>query len=105
LPEDVAPLRSGIGRLAAGEIDAVLFTSARQVDHVMRVAEELGLADAVLQSSKRAVVASVGPVCSEALAEQGWQVDIEPEHPKMGHLVSAVAKGCREIRERKRAGA
>jgi uroporphyrinogen-III synthase len=97
LPEDVGPLKAAIQRFAAGEIDAVLFTSARQVDHVMRVAEELGLADAVLGKARRSVVASIGPVCSEALAEQGWRVDVEPEHPKMGHLVNALAKRCREI--------
>jgi uroporphyrinogen-III synthase len=103
LPEDVAPLRSGIQRFAAGEIDAVLFTSARQVDHVMRVAGDLGLAEALLEAARRAVVASIGPVCSEALAEQGWDVDIEPEHPKMGHLVNAIAKRGREILDGKRA--
>jgi uroporphyrinogen-III synthase len=103
LPEDVAPLRSGIQRFAAGEIDAVLFTSARQVDHVMRVAEDLGLGDAVLRAARDAVVASIGPVCSEALGEQDWPVDIEPEHPKMGHLVNALAKRCREVIDGKRA--
>jgi uroporphyrinogen-III synthase len=102
LPEDVAPLRAAIERFAAGEIDVALFTSARQVDHVMRVAEELGLADALLRASRRSVVASVGPVCSEALTEQGWDVDVEPEHPKMGHLVNEVAKRGRGILDGKR---
>jgi uroporphyrinogen-III synthase len=102
LPEDVEPLRAAIRRLAAGEIDVVLFTSARQVDHVMRIAEDSGLADAVLRSSQRCVVASIGPVCSESLTAHGWQVDLEPEHPKMGHLVSCVAKRSREILEAKK---
>jgi uroporphyrinogen-III synthase len=97
LPEDLAPLRGALGRLAAGEIDVVLFTSARQVDHVMQVAAELGLAAAILRSARDGVVASIGPVCSEALAAHGWPVDLEPEHPKMGHLVGAVARRAREL--------
>ncbi len=39
----------------------------------------------------RVVVGSVGPTTSETLMEHGFPVDIEPEHPKMGHLVAAVA--------------
>ena len=32
------------------------------------------------------------PVTSEALAEQGLHADVEPEHPKMGHLVKALVE-------------
>ncbi|MGZ6576634.1 MAG: uroporphyrinogen-III synthase [Solirubrobacteraceae bacterium] len=54
----------------------------------MRTARELGLADAVLARAQRVVVvASIGPVCSDALRRHGITVDLEPEHPKMGHLV------------------
>jgi len=40
---------------------------------------------------------SIGPTTSQALRESGLAVDIEPEHPKMGHLVAAVAAGWRGI--------
>ena len=40
---------------------------------------------------------SVGPTTSETLREHGLQVDIEPEHPKMGHLVAAVAARWRDV--------
>ena len=37
------------------------------------------------------VIASIGPVCSDALRQHRLPVDLEPEHPKMGQLVAAVA--------------
>jgi hypothetical protein len=46
----------------------------------------------VLERARLTIVASIGPVCSEALRRHGLPVDLEPEHPKMGHLVVAVAQ-------------
>lgn len=89
LPEDTGPLRRAIESWAAGEVDAVLFTSGNQVFNVMSTAEEMGLAGALRAAP--AWIASIGPVCSEALREHGLRVDIEPEHGKMGQLVAAVA--------------
>jgi uroporphyrinogen-III synthase len=97
LPEDQRPLRHAVAQLGAGSADAALFTAGAQVDHVMRVAEELGLRGAVLEAAGGLLVASVGPVCSGALRRHGLAPDLEPEHPKMGHLVVAVADrfaGC-----------
>lgn len=91
LPEDQEPLRRAVERLASGSLDAVLFTAGGQVDHVMRIAEDLGLRNAVLDAVRGVVVASVGPVCSAALRRHGLPPDLEPEHPKMGHLVVALA--------------
>jgi uroporphyrinogen-III synthase len=92
LPEDAGPLEDAVGRLAAGEVDCALFTSARQVDHVMQVAGGLGVEDVLRRACRRTVIASIGPVCSEALAAHELPVDIEPEHPKMGQLVRALAE-------------
>jgi hypothetical protein len=50
----------------------------------MRKARELGLADPVLDRARRlvvVVVASIGPVCTDALRRHGLPVDLEPEHP------------------------
>jgi uroporphyrinogen-III synthase len=105
LPEDMRPLQEAVSRLASGGVDFVLFTSRRQVEHVMRTARELGVADAVLDHVRRlVVVASIGPVCSDTLRGHGIPVDLEPEHPKMGHLVIAVARRGRELLAAKRAG-
>ncbi|HEX8203047.1 MAG TPA: uroporphyrinogen decarboxylase [Isosphaeraceae bacterium] len=41
------------------------------------------------------LVGSIGPTTTAALREHGLAADIEPEHPKMGHLVAAVVEHCR----------
>lgn len=105
LPEDLEPLRDGIRALAAGSADVVLFTSAQQCAHVMQIAGEMELTAAVLAAARRTVVASVGPICSEALRAAGWPVDIEPEKPKMGPLVRQVAAEARRLLARKRPAA
>ena len=105
MPEDTAPLAAAMRRWSAGEVDVVFFTSARQIDHAMEIAAETGSRDAVLAAARRSLVASIGPVCSEALESHGLAVDIEPEHPKMGQLVGAVARQAAELLARKRADA
>ena len=102
LPEDLGPLRAGLDALVSEEAHAALFTSASQVAHVMRVAADDGRADAVRAALARAVVGSIGPVCTEALEAEGIAVDVEPEHPKMGHLVKALAERGAEILSAKR---
>ena len=66
-------------------------------------AGELGLADALVDRARLMIVASIGPVCSEALRRHGLPVDLEPEHPKMGHLVVAVARRGPDLLRAKRA--
>ena len=41
MPADLEPLRSAVRVLAAGECDAVLFTSSIQLEHLLEVAEDL----------------------------------------------------------------
>ncbi|HMO83834.1 MAG TPA: uroporphyrinogen-III synthase [Lacipirellulaceae bacterium] len=43
LPEDVGPLRENVQRLAAGEVDVVMFTSAQQIVHVLEMAGQAGV--------------------------------------------------------------
>jgi uroporphyrinogen-III synthase len=103
LPEDVEPLRRAVRAIAEQTADAILFTSARQLVHLMQVAGELGLSDAVKRGLSRLVVASIGPVTSAALAEQGIGIDTEPEHAKLGQLITHLAKNWNVLRARKRA--
>ena len=97
LPENIEPLRDAARKLASGEIDVALFTAAIQVEHLFRVAEEIGLADAVRQGMARAVVASIGPTTSEALREMNVRVDFQPSHPKMGILINELARKAPEL--------
>ncbi|HVW01327.1 MAG TPA: uroporphyrinogen-III synthase [Planctomycetaceae bacterium] len=103
LPEDLGPLKDALRRTIAGEIDVLMFTSAGQLSHLLQVAENEGVADAFRQAAQRCVIASVGPTAADALREAGFEVDIEPEHSKMGHLVRAAAESAGEILIRKRA--
>ena len=97
LPEDTGPLRRGLRAIAEGEARIALFTSRAQVDHAFAVAAEEQLAGAVRDGLRRGVVASIGPVCSEALRAEGLVPDLEPEHPKMGHLVKTAAERSEAI--------
>jgi uroporphyrinogen-III synthase len=102
LPDDTAPLRRALRDLAEGAVDVALFTSRAQVEHAFAIAAEEGLEDAVKDRLRRGVVASIGPVCSEALRAEGLEPDFEPEHPKMGHLVKTAAERAAEILRAKR---
>ncbi len=102
LPEDIGPLRSAIQKILAGQVDIALFTNATQVDHVFRVASDEKSDQFLRQAFARVLIASIGPICSEALEHFGLNADLEPEHPKMGHLISVVAQRGRSLLERKR---
>lgn len=103
LPEDIGPLRTAIDRMVAEEVEIALFTSSNQVDNLFRVAAEMGRADALREALRRkTVVASIGPVTTEALQGHGIEADLHPEHPKMGHLLAAVAARARDLLQRKR---
>jgi uroporphyrinogen-III synthase len=102
LPLDLAPLREAVRKLAAGEIDVMLLTSSAQVEHLLRIAADMGVEDAVRRACRRLVIASIGPTTSETLAELGLPADFEPSHPKMGLLVNETAQQARRILQSKK---
>jgi uroporphyrinogen-III synthase len=91
LPEDTGPLRRALHDLAAGRARIALFTSRSQVEHAFAIAAEEQIVDAVKGTLRRGVIASIGPVCTEALLAEGLTPDLEPTHSKMGHLVKESA--------------
>jgi uroporphyrinogen-III synthase len=96
---------TGTERVAAGEMEVALFSSATQIDHVFRLAVEIGGAAALREAFRgRTVVASIGPITTAALQEHGVEPDLHPEHPKIGHLVAEVARQATALLERKRRG-
>ena len=102
LPEDAGPLTENLRRLVAGEFDVAMFTSAQQVANLLKLADDLGLVEQLLAAFGRVVVASIGPTTSEMLRSRGIAVDMEPTHPKMGHLVQEAAHRAGELLNRKR---
>lgn len=101
LPEDTGPLREAVRTTVAGGFDVLMFTSAQQLRNVLTVAEGEGVRDSWLAAARKCVIASIGPTASETIREEGLPVDIEPEHPKMGHLVQAVARDALVVLGRK----
>jgi uroporphyrinogen-III synthase len=92
LPEDTAPLRNAARRLAAGEIDVALFTTAVQIINLATAARDEGIEEETLEALRRCRVMSIGPTTTEALEEFGVSPVLEPSHPKMGLLVREAAE-------------
>ncbi len=103
LPEDLEPLRAACRALSLGTIDVVLFTTATQAVHLLKVAEMMGASEAVMEGLRKSVVASIGPTTSEELRERGTDPDMEASHPKMGFLVREAAEQAGDLLKAKRA--
>ncbi|MFY9724879.1 MAG: uroporphyrinogen-III synthase [Bryobacteraceae bacterium] len=91
LPENLSSLQEAARRLAAGEFQVALFTTAVQIAHVARVAAEQGIETAMLEGLRKCLIGSIGPTTTEALEEFGIHPNLEPSHPKMGLLVMEAA--------------
>jgi uroporphyrinogen-III synthase len=105
LPDDLGPLEQAIERIAEGDADVALFTSGVQLTHLLMIAERLGATSRLYAGLSRVVIASVGPLTSEALNAAGLPPDIEPEHPKLGHLMVALsAEAARKLAEKRGVG-
>ncbi len=90
LPDDVTPAQRAIDALLAGGVDAVLFTSAQQLDHWLEIAAQGGRREALLAALGRTRLGSIGPTCTERLVAYGLRPAVQPEHAHMGHLVKAL---------------
>ena len=99
LPDDVSPMESLIDELLDGRVDVITFTSQVQIRHLYQVAAandvpQSDLSDAL---NERTIVCAVGPTCAAALADVGVATDTQPEYPKMGHMVNALAEYVGEL--------
>ena len=90
LPENTQPLVDLIDALERRQIDAVTVTNAAQVYNLFTVAERLGRAEALRDALNGTLVASVGPVSTEALKKFGVGIGLEASPPKLGPLMSAL---------------
>ncbi len=90
LPDDTRPLTALLDRLDGSGIDAVVFTSASQVHNLMTVAGLQHRAATLRTALNATRVASIGPVCSAALAAAGIDVTLEASPPKLGPLFEAL---------------
>ncbi|MEF8820991.1 MAG: uroporphyrinogen-III synthase [Halovenus sp.] len=74
---------AGAGRAAelaaAGDLDAVLFTSTLTVENFLDAATERGLREATIEGLNDAVVGAIGPPTAETARERGIEVDLVPD--------------------------
>lgn len=74
-----AEVQALIGRLAAGDVDAIAFTSKAQVARLFEVAGQTTGIGALRAALARTQVAAVGPVVRQALLERGVDDALMPE--------------------------
>jgi uroporphyrinogen-III synthase len=101
LPEDTGPLRQAILSVTSNQIDVAIFTSSVQIHHLLQIAQEMNLREDLVRALNRSMIASIGPLTSQTLREQGIAVDLEPTHPKMGFLVKEAAEQSAALLSRK----
>jgi uroporphyrinogen-III synthase len=90
LPKDTGPLLRLLDELAAGRVDAVVFTSAVQIQNLHAFAERMGRAGDLAERLNALIIASIGPVCTRALLRHGITPTFEANPPKLGPLLSAL---------------
>jgi uroporphyrinogen-III synthase len=90
LPADTQPLVDLLQALARGGVDAVVFTSAVQMHNLYTMAQQVGSGAQLAGHLNRAIVASIGPVCSRTLRDYGVTPTLEASPPKLGPLLAAL---------------
>lgn len=99
MPEDTEGLARVVTRIISGDVDALAITCQIQFRHLYAVAERLGLAIKLVRAlNERVAVAAVGPTCQAILHAYGVQVQVMPDHPKMGPLVLALMRHLEQRR-------
>lgn len=91
-PADPEPLRRMVRAIAAGELDAVTFTSAPAAASLLATAGEEDVAEQVAEALGGAVLpACVGPVASGPLRERGINA-VTPSRYRLGGLVRVLSE-------------
>lgn len=94
---DAQQVEDAIRAMAAGEYDAIAFTSTPQLERLRDVAKEHGLEDALRSGLARLRIAAVGPVIAAAVEKLGFSVAAMPTSsfhlkPLVGALSEALAR-------------
>ena len=92
LPDDVEPLKRTLRSIVEGHVSVVLFTSAAQVDQVVKLLDAAGELAAFRDALGNTMVASIGPITSQRLRDHHLPVDFEPSHARMGILVKEASQ-------------
>jgi uroporphyrinogen-III synthase len=102
-PVDLEPLEEAARRIAAGRCDIVLFLSSVQLTHLLEVADRLALRESILERfASDVVIASIGPVMTDALTRHGLAPDFAPKHPKLAICIRQLADEAPALVRKKR---
>jgi uroporphyrinogen-III synthase len=88
LPDDLAPAQALVWAAVARTVHAITFTSQPAVRFLFAIARQMGLEvelRAVLETDVLAVC--VGPVCAEALVDNGVERTVWPDPPRLVPMV------------------
>jgi uroporphyrinogen-III synthase len=90
-PPDPRLVERSVEQAAAGEVDAVLFTSAPGASEWVRTAARLGALDALRDRAVRGrlLLASVGPITASPLESAGLKT-VQAERGRLGSLARCV---------------
>lgn len=89
---ETAQVAEAIGAMASGRIDMIAFTSTPQVERLVEVAREAGLAARLGEAFQRVRIAAIGPVVEEALRRHGVAAVVRPQTSfHLKPLVRAIA--------------
>ena len=102
LPKDLTPLKQAIQDIAKGSIDIIMFMSAQQIEHVLQVARMINKEKDLREGIRRSVIASIGPLTSEALRRNDLDVDFEPSKSKMAVMIQELSLVAKDLLKRKR---
>jgi uroporphyrinogen-III synthase len=95
LPADTGPLERLIDALTSSRVDAVVFTSAVQVQNLSAIAAGMSRGGNLGDLLKGVIVASIGPVCSRMLLQHGIKPSFEADPPKLGPLLAGLEDALR----------
>lgn len=79
---------------AAGDLEAVLFTSSRTVSGFLDAAAERGVREEAIAGLENAVVGAIADAPAETAREEGITVDIVPEKADFDLLAAAVVEAA-----------
>jgi uroporphyrinogen-III synthase len=98
---DDATVKSLLERMAAGEVDAIAFTSKLQIERLVNQQP----APLVKRALTRTKIAAVGPIVAEAIRAAGYEVASSPEHSWfMKPLVVALSESLQSKKDKDLSG-
>ncbi|RLM63269.1 uroporphyrinogen-III synthase [Halorubrum sp. Atlit-8R] len=86
---------------AAGDLDAVAFTSSLTVDNFLAAAADRGVDGAARAGLADAVVGVIGPPTAETARDRGLGVDVVPDEASFEALATAVVDALDERADRR----